>query len=458
MGVIPHETIEVSKYDFNAMWLAYESISNGAIPESLSGLTGLLNRITVNPGFKVRLLGDVFADRGNNDYFTLKVLEKLHRGGVAPEITYSNHDLWFLDNYKKTATSDWSFFNVHNQQNSLVGLYNYINKGLIKQEEVAFLVEKYVLPYINPIAYTLAEDGKKIDLFMHAPNNFTAIKQFAQILGVIYKPPTSALELAKVIDAINNKFQQLCGEDYANVIKAAAHGKASTHNSGVMAGKFLRQFIWNRMEKTQRCIDFSTYPDFVNHVVHGHTTVSQSHNTKQVNLDNALGKGSWENQGEYRVFFTGRDQPANIKKAQAWIAEVEDLADKVASKDKSRVENVAKTAKILLQEYIAPHSDEKSQVQVQTVRNFKQAVNAVQDLQIKSISWKNVFNVFLFIPSIINLIKTGGQSFWLRSSQAVTVKDPAIEKILQESRVADKSDVASKSDDDISIPTLHTLK
>lgn len=73
---------------------------------------------------------------------------------------------------------------------------------------------------------------------------------------------------------------------------------------------------------------------------------------------------------------------------------------------------------------VAPADQLQTQLQA-----FKQAVNAVQHLRIRTISWKNIFNVFLFIPGIINFIKTGGRDFWFKSSKSVDSKK--IELLLQ---------------------------
>src|SRR3990170_6871307 len=96
-NLIQEGVIKIGSQEFDQMWKAYRE-------NDVETFISLIDRIdVVRPDLKVRLIGDVFADRGQNDYFTLKVLEKLHQGGVKPEIIYSNHDIWLLGDYKKEA-------------------------------------------------------------------------------------------------------------------------------------------------------------------------------------------------------------------------------------------------------------------------------------------------------------------------------------------------------------------
>lgn len=51
----------------------------------------------IDPTILVRLIGDILADRGRNDYLVLKVLRKLRRANVPLRILMSNHDNVFLE-------------------------------------------------------------------------------------------------------------------------------------------------------------------------------------------------------------------------------------------------------------------------------------------------------------------------------------------------------------------------
>lgn len=58
-------------------------------------------------GMLVRFLGDLIADRGENDYFILIILQALRNAGVPVDIILSNHDLQHIKDYEAgTLTSD----------------------------------------------------------------------------------------------------------------------------------------------------------------------------------------------------------------------------------------------------------------------------------------------------------------------------------------------------------------
>ena len=69
-NLIQEGVIKIGSQEFDQMWKAYRE-------NDVETFISLIDRIeVVRPDLKVRLIGDVFADRGQNDYFTLKVLEK----------------------------------------------------------------------------------------------------------------------------------------------------------------------------------------------------------------------------------------------------------------------------------------------------------------------------------------------------------------------------------------------
>ncbi len=345
--LIKEGVIELDEPSFRSMWEIYDRLwithegydytnqSIQPITHDLELFKILLNNVQVKqPHCNVRLLGDIFADRGANDYLTLSLLRLLGTKGFKPEIMFSNHDLWLLRCYKKPVPVDrmfgvvntlknpnpWVDANFRNQENALVGLYTCIRLGLIDQREVVSIVETYVEPFIAPLAYFLSADRKKIDLFMHAPNSFVLIKNMAQALRL--KEPTSAVELAQVIDTINAKFSRLQTQplSYENVLAIASKYSAAA-NGGLLVdanylnslnidgrtftdeeallGCFLSMLTWNRNA------NLSDYPTYVSHIVHGHDGQGQApYAPFEINLDNILGKAQSFCQGIYSAFFT----------------------------------------------------------------------------------------------------------------------------------------------------------
>ena len=80
------------------------------------------------------------------------------------------------------------------------------------------------------ISYSLSEDRSKISLFIHAPNVLGRIKDLAQELGVSWPKegnPESAVELARIIDEINLKFDEIRTknlQDYEEIMKIGGKG------------------------------------------------------------------------------------------------------------------------------------------------------------------------------------------------------------------------------------------
>ena len=232
-NLIQEGVIKIGSQEFDQMWKAYRD-------NNVKDFIDLIGNIeVVRHDLNVRLIGDVFADRGQNDYFTLKVLEKLHQGGVKPEIIYSNHDIWLLGDYKKKAES-WDVVRFNTEYNSNQGrsggnLLKLIEKdGDPTLESVRGLIDAYVIPSMKVISYSLSEDRSKISLFIHAPNVLGRIKDLAQELGVSWPKegnPESAVELAKIIDEINLKFDEIRTknlQDYEEIMKIGGKGGEET--------------------------------------------------------------------------------------------------------------------------------------------------------------------------------------------------------------------------------------
>ena len=125
--------------------------------------------------------------------------------------------------------------------------------------------------------------------------------------------------------------------------------------------------------------------------------------------------------------------------ARLWIKNVRSLATKYTGTDKSNIDVVINTAEKMLNSHI---SDAPSEQQQAITKNFLEAVGKVQSLHTEKLNRKNVLNVFLFIPSIVNLIKTKGEHFWFKS----TVKE-TVPELLKERK-------AQKADDTSLVPKL----
>ena len=352
--VLYHEPIYEKKFK------AY--IYTASKQQELNSFLGLISKIHVAHGKKLRLLGDLFGDRGANDFLTLKVIEKLHVSGeVILEIIYSNHDAWLLANYTKDvvvshalsvcsmmddgktfltdsldsvlakSTPEWDFFNVKRVRNSMVSLYVYIRSGAIRLNEVQRLINSYIKPYIKLISYSLSTENT-IDLYMHAPNHFEVIPEllFRASQQQRIDKTISLQGLIEKIGLINSHFSLLLRKDpqlnielkfiSAQVCKANQSEQKAWEDilypffkcifnrlDGMLGNKPFKMFPGLSIGQ----INFNTYPSYVSHVVHGHTEVQGLlPNGQQVNLNTSLGVYGLDNNPSlksevlYKVFFS----------------------------------------------------------------------------------------------------------------------------------------------------------
>lgn len=108
----------------------------------------ILPYITLKPGAeitKIRLIGDELADRGGNDYFTLKILQKLKQllPRNALEIIISNHGTGFLKYYHFLKNKNPAYASKFRQLliEKVKGLYDGKTKEII-EAEIKALIDK----------------------------------------------------------------------------------------------------------------------------------------------------------------------------------------------------------------------------------------------------------------------------------------------------------------------------
>jgi hypothetical protein len=200
----------------------------------------------IEPNILVRLIGDLLADRGRNDWFVLKILKKLHDHGVNVRILMSNHDLEFLKGIgahqherlpattmdetlsnrieeletiidsKDTSDEDYvlamgeyikitTFYERNAQGRSYIELEELIDNNLVRYEEVLSLVNDVYLPSLLLYDYSEADD--KLTLFNHAHVDESEIASVALSLGLSPALESNALK-KETISNINAVFRE----------------------------------------------------------------------------------------------------------------------------------------------------------------------------------------------------------------------------------------------------------
>ena len=135
---------EVTKEDYINLVRIYLKSVDKLTKKDIEDFNLILDKIKFNTQTAVRLIGDELADRGSNDYFTLKILEKLHTCKVPVEIIISNHSIEFLQACERHSTTK-NFkppMLLGEHANSLKNLNTLVEKGLVGADEVLDIAQR----------------------------------------------------------------------------------------------------------------------------------------------------------------------------------------------------------------------------------------------------------------------------------------------------------------------------
>lgn len=360
-----HGFITISKDDYEAFRDIY--LKDELAQDDIDQFRDLLTRIQVNDnarGALVRLIGDVVADRGQNDYFTLKLLEKLDQGNVLTEILSSNHDIEALPLYdekfkiqnEKSYPYETTLTDVRNKQDeSLQNLGKLIRDGILTQEEVTELFRKHHLSHLRLLSYEIDTTGEKpkIALYSHAPIPFSIIKELAKELDIECNDE-SVYELAETIDAINLAAQHFTATELYKQAEPTHHDlfSGTAWHPSTRPIEFL---TWKRGYKyipeganRDELLDYPTeHNGYQIHYAHGHTGGGEIElgikNTIPTlsNYDNSLGKNKELHTGKYTVEFS-----AGWQGAKQFEFKLEESAEQAATKRKDNQRSNADYVKI----------------------------------------------------------------------------------------------------------------
>ncbi|WP_367608165.1 Dot/Icm T4SS effector Wip [Legionella sp. W05-934-2] len=300
--LVKHGAVKgISNGDYQKLVEIYSKSYDKLTQQDLKEFNQLLDKLTFNPAIGIRLIGDELADRGSNDYFTLKILQKLRQNNVPVEITISNHSVEFVEACEKFKENKHLKPPMlqYGHASSLYDLQALIEKKLVSSEEILAIADTVYTPTLKAISYSLSEDNSEITIYSHAGIGLNNIKRLAVKLGVDYQDD-SAQAIAKTIDQINDVVKK-------HVAKKSLH-TLYTHE-GMWAGYEgyvpetdpLAFIIWNRdYSKLSRPKEHHGYR--INYV-HGHDSGDLTKDNIY-NLDGNLGKTLTFNQGEYTALYS----------------------------------------------------------------------------------------------------------------------------------------------------------
>ncbi len=292
--------------DYDKLVAIYKTKATELSKEDLRTFNLILDKIQFNTDSKLRLIGDELADRGNNDYFTLKVLEKLHKNKVPVEILISNHGVEFIEACEIQGNFHAPMLSLGGHAPSLENLQTIVERGLVSREEIIDLTNRAYKPSLKAISYSLNEDQSNITLYSHAAIGINTIKKVAEKLGVPYAD-ASAVELAQTIDAINELFQAYVDADAVHYLYSREQMEAGYMGYADLSDAPFELLMWNRLYNEEIIQRPDKIGNYTLNYVHGHDS-SDPKTTNNYNLDNSLGKFEHLNQGEYTVLYSHETQ------------------------------------------------------------------------------------------------------------------------------------------------------
>jgi hypothetical protein len=202
--LVQQNILIINRNDYQKLVSIYKKKNSLLKKDDLDIYSDIIANAKCNRLGTIRLVGDDLADRGSNDYFMWKIIEKLGKENVHLEIIASNHSNQFIENYEYNKS--FTDLTMAPEFTSSMGqLHQLIKRGLVSKKEIFSIYEKYYKPSYKAISYTVNDHKTKISIYSHAPIGLDQIKKMAQKVKVKYTDG-SAKSLSETIDRINAVF------------------------------------------------------------------------------------------------------------------------------------------------------------------------------------------------------------------------------------------------------------
>ena len=212
----------ISNAQYNELFEIYKKNVDNISDIDIKKFNEIINKSEVNPQVIPILIGDLLADRGQNDYWVIVILRHLLTNNPQTRIVFSNHDAEFVMRYENVLqkkdivffagaeTDDNVFGNAiavfNDQARSINNMYILLKAELIDINEINSFMKIYKQS-VKIIDYTTNQDDPDtIILYSHAPAGLKTIKSLAELMNIQYNDETIQT-LTKTIDDINEKFK-----------------------------------------------------------------------------------------------------------------------------------------------------------------------------------------------------------------------------------------------------------
>lgn len=208
----------------------------------LENYRNILKKLKISNKIKIRLMGNVCADRAQNDYFILKLLERLTEEQLEFDILMSAQSLLFLKWYEKLNKEQYALehktekkfpfkeelkkLTNHNiaiikPDHSSEDLHSFaldtscqnlgvlLNRHYVDAQEILNIVRKSYINNIKLIDYTCVGDAENASIIIYSmvAIDLNIIKMLAEQFQVVYLD-NSPKVLGDTINKINLAFQK----------------------------------------------------------------------------------------------------------------------------------------------------------------------------------------------------------------------------------------------------------
>ncbi len=296
--LIKNNVVIISNNDYQDFIKIYKTPAELLSKEDIINFNKIINKFVFNTKYKLRFLGDDLADRGMNDYYTLKIFKALDEAFVKFEITPSNHNKFFLEAYERNQQSfDYNPYGPGRYENivrSMLNLGKIISNNLIDKQEVLDIVKNNYLKHLVLPGITVNNKKNEITIYTHAPIDLNIIRNLAISLDLEYKDHDLAA-ITSSINAINSKIKSWIINRQLSSQYNELLNKHKIQNNPCP----LEQILWNRNYSILNCVNHLENKPYTINYVHGHDSLPT-----MINLDNTFGKGDNNDKGSYAVYIT----------------------------------------------------------------------------------------------------------------------------------------------------------
>lgn len=283
--------LELSDEAYTTLHTLYEKDVDEFTAADLATIQSILAAAHWHKLGEIRLIGDVLADRGNNDAITMAVIEAMHAHGLAPTVLFSNHDAEFVRAFLGDALINLG----PGQAASLQGLNRSIQFGVIKREAVLNFWREHYAPKLKLLDYHInrSTDPDTFSLFSHAPIGLETVVALAEKFAIPYND-TTVDQLAATIDRINECFSALIVDANASLMdKLELNFEDIDELIGapISTKHPILRAIWNRGEQDHHLVLPEMHQSYRLVAVHGHEGQDEiPFDAHRHNLDTVLGK------------------------------------------------------------------------------------------------------------------------------------------------------------------------